>query len=278
MRKSVSRRCPTSGDDLEFSVPRLDAAIYAAPFSIPRPPGTLRPQAASAARKADRHLDKSAHNGADKQSLIYETGCLTSVDTFRRFYAIVDHLRHARILAVLRWSDLNSQDFARLVPRTPCWRLAHLPPRLPWEDLLATTGLRNKELRSLELQDIHWRAAEVLVRRPKAGRDRVVPLVQEAGKALAEYVNGYGANHTRPAQNRPRRTQTSPTGHRTFPSAADAFGLNSDSCDSAASVFPPFTAAIPIPLTGVRPLRANCRRCRYSLDCAPHKAIFAIAA
>jgi integrase/recombinase XerD len=89
-------------------------------------------------------------------------------------------------LRFLRWSDLNSQDFARLVPRTPCWRLAHLP----WEDLLATTGLRNKELRSLELQDIHWRAAEVLVRRPKAGRDRVVPLVQEAGKALAEYVNG----------------------------------------------------------------------------------------
>jgi site-specific recombinase XerD len=111
----------------------------------------------------------------------------------------------------LRWSDLNSQDLARFVPRTPCWRLAHLPPRLPWEDvrraidaidvttpsslrdralllLLATTGLRNKELRLLELQDIHWRAAEVLVRRTKARRDRVVPLLQEAGEALADYI------------------------------------------------------------------------------------------
>ena len=84
-------------------------------------------------------------------------------------------------LRFLQWSELNSQDLARFVPRTPCWRLAHLPPRLAWEDiqraidaidvttpsgmrdralllLLATTGLRNKELRSLELQDIHWRS------------------------------------------------------------------------------------------------------------------------
>ena len=63
------------------------------------------------------------------------------------------------------------------------YRLAHLPPRLPWDDvrraidaistatptavrnraiplLLATTGLRNKELRSLELRDIHGVRAE----------------------------------------------------------------------------------------------------------------------
>ena len=73
-------------------------------------------------------------------------------------------------LRFLQWSGLNSQDLARFVPRTPCWRLAHLPPRLAWEDiqraidaidvttppgmrdralllLLATTGLRNKEIR-----------------------------------------------------------------------------------------------------------------------------------
>jgi integrase/recombinase XerD len=119
---------------------------------------------------------------------------------------------HVRtFLRFLQWSELNSQDLARLVPRTPCWRLAHLPPRLPWEDirraidaidvtmpsgmrdralllLLATTGLRNKELRLLELQDIHWRTAEVFVRRTKGKRDRVVPLLDEAGAALADYV------------------------------------------------------------------------------------------
>ena len=65
--------------------------------------------------------------------------------------------------------------------------------------LLATTGLRNKELRSLELQDIRWRAAEVFVRRTKARRDRVVPLLQEAGEALADYVL-----HARPKSNSQR--------------------------------------------------------------------------
>jgi len=114
-------------------------------------------------------------------------------------------------LRFLHWSGLNGQDLARYVPRTSCYRLAHLPPHLAWEDvrraidaadgttpadardraillLAATTGLRNKELRSLELQDIHWRKAEVAVRRTKGKRDRVVPLLQEAGEALASYV------------------------------------------------------------------------------------------
>jgi site-specific recombinase XerD len=40
----------------------------------------------------------------------------------------------------------------------------------------------------LELRDIHWRTAEVFVRRTKGKRDRVVPLLDEAGAALADYV------------------------------------------------------------------------------------------
>ena len=130
---------------------------------------------------------------------------------------------HVRtFLRFLQWSGLNSQDLARFVPRTPCWRLAHLPPRLAWEDiqraidaidvttppgmrdralllLLATTGLRNKEIRALELQDIGWRTAEVLVRRTKGKRDRVVPLLNEAGVALADYIL-----HARPKVGSPR--------------------------------------------------------------------------
>jgi len=125
-------------------------------------------------------------------------------------------------LRFLHWSDLNGQDLARFVPRTSCYRLAHLPPHLAWEDvrraidvigiatpvgirdraillLVATTGMRNKELRSLELQDIHWRKAEVVVRRTKGMRDRVVPLLQEAGDALADYVL-----HARPKSASPR--------------------------------------------------------------------------
>ncbi|WP_353682685.1 site-specific integrase [Mesorhizobium sp.] len=54
--------------------------------------------------------------------------------------------------------------------------------------LLATTGIRNGELRALQLQDINWRAGEVFVRHTKGKRDRVAPLIEEAGAALADYI------------------------------------------------------------------------------------------
>jgi integrase/recombinase XerD len=114
-------------------------------------------------------------------------------------------------LRFLHFANRHSEDFSRFVPTTPCWRLAHLPPRLAWEDvrraieaieintpsgirdrammlLLASTGLRNRELRDLELEDIRWRTGELLVRRAKGHRDRLLPMLQETGAALAKYV------------------------------------------------------------------------------------------
>lgn len=114
-------------------------------------------------------------------------------------------------LRYLHWANLNELELAQFVPKTPCWRHAHLPSRLAWKDvrraidaietttpsgirdrammlLLATTGLRNRELRELELGDIRWRAGELMLRHTKGHRDRVVPLLDEAGSALAEYV------------------------------------------------------------------------------------------
>ena len=119
------------------------------------------------------------------------------------------HMRS--FLRYLHWANLNTQELAQFVPKTPCRRHAHLPPRLAWEDvcraidaidattpsgirdraimlLLATTGLRNGELRELELGDIRWRAGELVLRHTKGHRDRVVPLLAETGAALAEYV------------------------------------------------------------------------------------------
>ncbi|WP_245485641.1 tyrosine-type recombinase/integrase [Mesorhizobium sp. M5C.F.Ca.IN.020.29.1.1] len=54
--------------------------------------------------------------------------------------------------------------------------------------LLATTGIRNGELCAIQLQDINWRAGEVFVRRTKGKHDRVVPLLEETGAALANYI------------------------------------------------------------------------------------------
>lgn len=114
-------------------------------------------------------------------------------------------------LRYLYWANLNARDLAQFVPKTPCWRQSHLPPRLAWEDvqraigaietttpsgmrdrammmLLATTGMRSRELRALELGDIRWRMGELVLRHTKGHRDRVVPLLDGTGAALAEYV------------------------------------------------------------------------------------------
>lgn len=47
--------------------------------------------------------------------------------------AATSHIR--TFLRFLYWAGRHHQDLARIVPRTPSWRLAHLPPRLAWDDV-----------------------------------------------------------------------------------------------------------------------------------------------
>jgi hypothetical protein len=68
--------------------------------------------------------------------------------------------------------------------------------------VLATTGLRNTELRSPELQDIHWRAAEVLVRR-RAGSGRSTRRVCAACQAQGSKVSGFSSKWRLVRQQRP---------------------------------------------------------------------------
>lgn len=114
-------------------------------------------------------------------------------------------------LRYLYWANLNAQDLSPFVPKTPCRRHAHLPLGLAWDDvqraiyaiesttpsgirdramllLLATTGMRNRELRQLEFGDIRWRAGVIVLRRTKGHRDRIVPLLEETGAALVDYI------------------------------------------------------------------------------------------
>jgi hypothetical protein len=69
----------------------------------------------------------------------------------------------------LHWSGHHDEDLARFVPRTPQWRLAHLPPRLAWEDI-------QRAINAIDPTT------------PVGVRDRAAPLFEEAGAALAEYV------------------------------------------------------------------------------------------
>jgi integrase/recombinase XerD len=80
--------------------------------------------------------------------------------------------------AVDRSTALGSRDYAVLI-------------------LLARLGLRASEVLLLKLDDIHWRAGEILIG-GKGGMVEPLPLVSDVGRALAAYVrNGRGVTTTR---------------------------------------------------------------------------------
>lgn len=96
------------------------------------------------------------------------------------------------------------------------YRGEQLPRSLPWETvqaflsaidrstpkgrrdyamflLVATYGLRTSEIAALRLDDIEWRAARIRVPRPKTQTPIVLPLTEEIGAALLDYLR-----HARP--------------------------------------------------------------------------------
>ena len=54
--------------------------------------------------------------------------------------------------------------------------------------LMATYGLRASEVRALQLDDISWRARRIQAPRPKVGSPLMLPLTDEVGTALVNYL------------------------------------------------------------------------------------------
>lgn len=100
-------------------------------------------------------------------------------------------------------------EAAVLTPRQ--WTHAALPARLTGEEvertlatctggsptalrnhaillLLARLGVRAHEVAALCLEDIHWYASQMRIRSSKTHHERVLPLIQEVGEALAAYL------------------------------------------------------------------------------------------
>jgi integrase len=94
-------------------------------------------------------------------------------------------------------------------PRT--YRRARLPRALAWDDprlllnsidqttpkgrrdfamflLIATYGLRSSEVAALKLDDIAWRTRQIYVPRPKIGTPLLLPLTDEVGSAVLDYL------------------------------------------------------------------------------------------
>lgn len=136
----------------------------------------------------------------------------------RSAQGIVTALRS--ICRFLQQRGAIDRDLAGGLPSVVDWRLATLPKYLPPEDvervlqtcdcrtrvgrrnhaillLLARLGLRAGEIIGLELDDIRWRAGEILVRSSKRLPQDRLPLLAEVGEALASYLRDRPPHVTR---------------------------------------------------------------------------------
>lgn len=101
-------------------------------------------------------------------------------------------------------------DLSLAVPTVRRWRLANVPRHISAQDveqllracdcssatgrrdhaillLLARLGVRASEVLTLELDDLHWRAGEIIIRGKGLVRDRI-PLLPDVGQAVALYL------------------------------------------------------------------------------------------
>jgi integrase/recombinase XerD len=117
------------------------------------------------------------------------------------------------LLRFLLVDGLVPEDLRDAVPRLPRWSLVPLPKALPAEQaarivascdrssaagrrdfailmLLSRMGLRGCEIARLRLEDLDWRAGELIVRGKRGALERL-PLPVDVGEALVDYLR-YG--------------------------------------------------------------------------------------
>lgn len=121
----------------------------------------------------------------------------------------VAHLRSFLRFLVAR--GLVADELATSIDTPRTYRGERLPRSLSWETvraflaaidrstpmgrrdyamflLIATYGLRTSEVASLRIDDIEWRAGRLRVRRPKTKTPIILPLTDEVGAALLDYL------------------------------------------------------------------------------------------
>jgi integrase len=124
-------------------------------------------------------------------------------------------------LRFLCFSGRIHDELPGAIPRRPRWRHTEMPQHLPPEAierviagamdgtakgrrnyaillLLARTGMRAHEVAQLALDDIDWTQATISIRSKKSRAERRIPLSDDVGAALVEYLqNGRPPCETR---------------------------------------------------------------------------------
>jgi site-specific recombinase XerD len=159
-------------------------------------------------------LDLAGLTGADVSAFLLEECARVSVGSAKG--------RVAELRALLRFlymRGLTDMALADSVPSVAGWRDTEIPATMPPSDvakllnscdrsslggarnyaimlLLARLGLRSIEVARMELEDLDWRAGEVVVRGKARRRDRL-PLPADVGEALADYLSLRGKRSSR---------------------------------------------------------------------------------
>ena len=124
----------------------------------------------------------SHHAAALRSYLRYRATC---GDQVGELTAVIANPVHWRLATLPR--ALSVEDVARLLDAAAAAR--KMPKRAYAVVRLALDlGLRSCEIAHLNLNDIDWQAGTLMLRGTKSQRQDVVPLPEETGKALADYL------------------------------------------------------------------------------------------
>jgi len=109
------------------------------------------------------------------------TACIPSLRSYRAAH-LPEYLEPAQLTKLLKSCDRQTATGARNY--AVLFLLAHI-------------GMRASEVINLTLQDINWRCGEFRIK-GKGGKQSVMPLPNDVGKAISDYIIHYRPNVKRP--------------------------------------------------------------------------------
>jgi site-specific recombinase XerD len=127
------------------------------------------------------------------------SGCLRMLVRFLRWERIITEDLTPAVYAVIQWSLASIPGYISFEEVTRLLAMPDTERAVGKRDLAMITlfcllGLRAGEVAGLTLDDIDWQQGQLRIAGRKTRRDRVVPLIPEVARVLADYIQ-----HGRPA-------------------------------------------------------------------------------